>query len=51
MNLTLKKCVKVKGHVIIGFAILMKIYLELLIMFLALMVSKLWVNINLTLKK
>ena len=50
MNLTLKKWVKVKGHVIIGFTILTNIYPEFKIIFLSLIVSKLWVKMNLTLK-
>ena len=51
MNLTLKKWVKVKCHVIIGFAILTNICLELKIMFLSLIVSKLWVKNEFDLEK
>ena len=44
VNLTLKKWVTVKDHVIIGFTILINISLELKITFLSLIVSKLWVK-------
>ena len=38
LNLTFKKWVKVKSHMIIGFTILINIYLELKIVFLSLLV-------------
>ena len=44
INLTLKKWVRVKGHMTIGLTILTNIYLEFKIMFLSLIVSKLWVK-------